>query len=281
MLNIFKEKFLQSHFYNKFLNKFFEVVIDLIAPKCCYLCGIRLFNNENLCDNCKQKAVLIDQSNCCKKCGYPILTYDQTGNFLDKKVKKICPSCNTEKRYFDRAYSVYQYKNIIRKTLMNLKFYFDIDAISFIGIQMFKTYKKTIDKVDFICIIPITNFKLFNKGYNHAGLIAKSFYEVLKKQNQQDNTKETILYDLFVKTTKSVASKQLSQHERWLKKYNFKINSKYKTKEYIDSFTGKKFLIIDDIMTTGATLNVASKIIKDTFPKSKVYCLTFARTMLY
>ena len=66
-----------------------------------------------------------------------------------------------------------------------------------------------------------------------------------------------------------------------VKIHNIEIKEKYRTKEKISDFKGKTFLIIDDIMTTGGTMNAVAKLLKDTFPSCKVECLTFARTMLY
>ena len=271
MLNNLFSFLKRNNIFNKVVD-FFNIVSTY---ECCF-CNNKLSDDKYICEDCLKSIHIIKQSSCCKVCGYPLPDFIDTGNFLDKKQSIVCPSCQSGKRYFNIARSVFQYKGIIRKCLMNLKFYFQTDFLSFIGEEIYKVYK-TMPKVDYICFIPITRVKLFCKGYNHAGLIASSFFKVLKKTSK----KEVLLYDFIVKTKSSQSSKELSQTERWLKKYNFSINQKYTTDEFIKKISGKHILIIDDIMTTGATLNVASKIIKQTFPKSNVYCLTFARTMLY
>ena len=256
------------------LKKFFHIFLDIVLPKCCCLCCCA---NDNglLCDKCSQSCYQIDQKNCCKQCGYPFQTNNNDGtNFLDKN-KVFCPSCKSGKRYFDIARSCYQYKAQIKKSLKNFKFYFQTDILPLVGVSILQTYQ-TMFEADYICFIPITRLKLFQKGYNHSGLITLAFL-------QQLTTGKTpiLLEDLLVKTKISQSSKTLSQNQRWLKKYNFDINKKYQTSQWKAQMDGKTILIIDDIMTTGATLNMASYTLKKYFPNIKIECITFARTMLY
>ena len=320
--------------------------------------------NDYLCSKCLSKLKLINQKTCCKKCGYPI----DRNNFLDKAI--FCPSCESRKKYFNIARSVVQYKMLARKTLLNMKYHFQTESLSFFAESMTNVYINDMSKADIICFVPVTNWKLFLKGFNHAGLIANAFYKnlMIKKRqrhcidefssadrnnfgnnccinsycndnysisasntgnlrkdngnkmkssindknknirneknifnkfskesiltiinilldavivNHNNNTDEILIRDLFTKSAKTLQSKKLSRYERMLKKHNFVINSKYLSQFWKKQFTNKTFLVIDDIMTTGSTLNSISKILKDAFPTCKVECLTFARTMLY
>ena len=89
-----------------------------------------------------------------------------------------------------------------------------------------------------------------------------------------------LLNDLFVKLKKTQQSKKLSQFERLHKHHFFGINKKYLVDKYF-TLNSKNILIIDDIMTTGSTLNELSFLIGNKYPKANIECLTFARTMLY
>ena len=282
----------------------FSFLLDIISPRCCCLCGDELqSNNLFLCQKCADRNEFINQKDCCVKCGYPFQTsssnHDDGKNFLDKN-RVICPSCKTGKRYFDIARSCYQYRYNIRKAVMWLKFYFQTDVLSFIGKSVLEVYK-TMPPADYVCFIPCTQWQLLAKGYNHAGLIANAFLKAVKDEmktkyttnicnnygqdynkngsiNNKDIVVPLLFEDLLIKTRKTAYSKNLTQEQRWLKKYNFEVNVKYRQSKM---FEHKTILIIDDIMTTGATLNMASFLLKKQFPTAKIECITFARTMLY
>ena len=284
----------------KIFNNFIQCIFNIICPQCCLFCGekIILKNNKTqesqnlqkfLCQNCQNEIIPIDQANCCKKCGYPLYQsplYQQdenieiNSNFLNKKYN-LCYSCELAKNCFTIARSCFQYKTKLRRLLINFKLYFQTESIDFIGLSLLKVYS-SMPHADIVCCIPVTKTKLFFKGYNHASLIASNFYEHLTNQKRTNKRTTIFLPDMLLKTRSSVQSKMLSQKERLQKKHNFVINSKYLSNEWRQFFSKKTILIIDDIMTTGATLNTAASVIKASFGKDiKIECLTLARTMLY
>ena len=239
-------------------------------------CGnnVVLLTQMWFCDKCRDKIsqhLITDE--CCKKCGYPI----KKENFLDNN--KQCQSCKEYKPIFNIARSCYCYKGAIRKMLLNFKFYSVDGCLWFFGKALYYTYITKLQKADYVCFVPITKRKLFFKGFNHACELAKVFCKVANN-NHEDIL---LLYDLIIKTTNTKASKGLHKQDRLLKQHCFQVNDKYlhkNTNDYID-LNSKTILIIDDIMTTGGTLNAMAKTIKQHFPRCKVECLTFARTMLW
>lgn len=284
----------------KIFKNFIQHIFNIICPQCCLFCGEKIIlennktqENQNLqkflCQNCQDEIIPIEQTNCCKTCGYPLYqspfyrpneNTEINSNFLDKS--NLCYSCNSIKSgHLAIARSCFQYKTKLRKLLINFKLYFQTESIDFIGLSLLKTYSY-MPHADIICCIPITKTKLFFKGYNHASLIASSFYKHLINQRQINKQTTIFIPDMLIKYHNSVQSKTLSQKERLQKKHNFAINNKYLSDKWRQFFSKKTILIIDDIMTTGATLNSATSVIKEAFGKDiKIECLTLARTMLY
>jgi len=256
-----------SHIVWRFICK----LIDCVVPECCFVCGNVLTSNEKsdwICSQCDKLFVSINQNECCQKCGYPM----PKENFLDEHSQ--CQSCAHYKPYFIMARSAMQYRDGARRALLLLKFHFNTDGLKFIGEQMYKAYLRSdTPRPDIVCFVPITRRKLFFKGFNHAALVANAFIYAAREHGDNLN----LVYDLLVKTAKTQQSKELNQAGRLQKKHFIKINDKH----FETVRKAKNILVIDDIMTTGGTLNNVAKIITAISPMCNVYCLTFARTMLY
>lgn len=172
------------------------------------------------------------------------------------------------------ARSAMQYRDGCRRALLLLKFHFNTDGLKFIGERMYEAYLQAgMPRPDIVCFAPITRRKLFFKGFNHAALVANAFVQAAREHGENLN----LVYDLLVKTAKTQQSKELNRAGRLQKKHFVELN-----KRHVATIRkAKNILVIDDIMTTGGTLNNAAKIIIAASPRCKVSCLTFARTMLY
>ena len=251
------------HFISKF--------VDFAIPNCCFVCGNILTSSEKSCGVCGQCDGLfipINQNECCQKCGYPM----PVENFLDKHSK--CHSCAHYRPYFLMARSAVQYQMQARRMLLLLKFHFNTDGLKFIGERMYETYLRAgMPKPDIVCFVPITRRKLFFKGFNHAALVANAFVQAAREHGENLN----LVYDFLVKTAKTKQSKELNQEGRLRKRHFIELNPRYLNV----ARKAKNILVIDDIMTTGGTLNNVAKVITAANLKCNVCCLTFARTMLY
>lgn len=251
--------------------RFVRKLVDCAVPECCFVCGNVLTSHEKnsrICNQCDELFVPINQNECCQKCGYPM----PKENFFDTHSQ--CQSCAHYRPYFLMARSAMQYCDGARRALLLLKFHFNTDGLKFIGKRMYEAYLQAgMPRPEIICFVPITRRKLFFKGFNHAALVANAFIQAAREHGENLN----LVYDLLVKTAKTQQSKELNQVGRLQKKHFININDKH-----LDAVRKARYiLVIDDIMTTGGTLNNAAKVITSANPRCNVLCLTFARTMLY
>ncbi len=127
---------------------------------------------------------------------------------------------------------------------------------------MFKNFKDEINNCDIICAVPLHKKRLRQRKFNQAALIAKFLDR--KKFNPD------LLWRL-VNTVSQVKLKR-EERERNLKKA-FLVNKKYR-----NSIKDKTILLIDDVATTGATINNCAKALKKAGAK-KVVVLTIAKTV--
>ena len=120
-----------------------------------------------------------------------------------------------------------------------------------------------IDQADVIIPIAMHKHKLLKRGYNQAALIAMKIAKLKKIKYLPQAV-------IKVVNTDSQAGLKKSQRIKNIKN-SFKLNDKF-----INEIRGKKILLIDDLITTGASIDECCKILKLASP-SQIFVLTLAK----
>lgn len=125
-----------------------------------------------------------------------------------------------------------------------------------------ETYHLDIKQFEYIAPIPLFPSRLRERGYNQSQLLAE---EVSRKYNIRLSMNNLVR----IRATEHQTS--LSEKERWTNIYGaFRIKN-------LAEFSGKNILVIDDLLTTGATASEAARTLKDAGAKT-VGVLTLAIT---
>lgn len=234
-----------------------ENFLDELYPKnfSCYNCSAEINDASpyHLCKNCQEK--IIPLKNICQKCG------DELNEFTP-----YCDNCKNKKRYFNKAESVTVYENLAKNLVHELKYNgkkYIADLIANYLIERFKTCEFK-DKINIVMCVPISHEKLLTRKYNQAEEIAKPF---ALHYNLDHN------FNCLVRIRNTPSQIELTKEER--------------TKNLIGAFAfdgsadikNKNILIIDDVLTTGSTLDELAKLLKLNGAK-QVFCLTFCHTKL-
>lgn len=184
----------------------------------------------------------------CEKCFHQI-------QYLNQSPQKIIDNCN--------VYSATLYKDNVQKMIRGLKYHNQYE-LAFYQAKLMFDYWKNIEKSNYsYVIIPVPMFdkKEKKRGYNHMTLVAQEFAK-LAGENY------TVSTDIIkrIKDTKPQYKLTLKQRQANLKNA-FALTEKYK------NFKNEKFLIIDDILTTGSTLHEMIKTL-NTKSINNITCLT-------
>lgn len=236
--------------------KFKNKILDILFPHACQLCETHI-DQAGLCNNCWIKIEFIG-NNRCYICGMPLIQV--------RSHKELCGICILNKPAYDRAFSVFVYnehsKDLIHKLKYNDKTYLtEIFADWFLRI-----IPEINDQIDYVIAVPIHKIKLLKRGYNQASLLARKL---------SAKTKLYYLPNCLEKTINTISQSGLRKQDRAKNiKKSFKINE-----SLIDKIKGKNLLLIDDVLTTGATINACSRILKKN-GVNKIYVLTVGRTSL-
>jgi competence protein ComFC len=189
-----------------------------------------------LCDQCTKQFLPIE-GDCCVRCSRPFQS-------LAEEFRKgdFCYDCvrweedNEWKGILARNVSLYEYNEFLKGVISRYKFRGDYVLSKFLC----KGLKKVIKEYDLFVPVPLSNERLYERGFNQAeALILEAGFTptlVLKRTHTEKQSKK-------------------SREERIHLSNVFKIASE-------EEIVGKKVLLVDDIYTTGSTLLHAGKILK-------------------
>ena len=213
-------------------------IINIIDMLFPQVCGIcGKLNKEGLCNKCKIN--------------------------LEELVENGIVNQSLEGMYFDELIYIFKYEGLIRKFILDYKFhekpYMYISIVAFI-LKNKIIYEK-MQNYDTIIPVPISKKRMKERGYNQSLLIAKKISQSLKIPLQTN---------CLFKTKNIIEQSKLNKEQR---KENIQNVYKLKNKEILKN---KRILLIDDIYTTGSTVNECSKILQQGMPK-KIDVLVLAK----
>ncbi|WP_300377968.1 ComF family protein [Brachyspira sp.] len=240
--------------YKHFVNN----ILSLIFPNHCIICG-DLMQSENMnyiCIDCINKNldyIHKDEYIRCSKCG----------KVLESETS-IC-ICRNEELYFDECRSMLYYNNHTIDLIHKMKFSHRYLICRDLAAMLSYYYKDYIKSYDAISFVPLGRKRLLERGYNQSELIAENISKILNIKLIDD-----IIYRK--KETKALSSLNSKTQRMNMIKNAFEVNNNYN--DYSEKIN---LLIIDDVFTTGSTLNEISKEIKKLKCINKIGLLTAAR----
>lgn len=241
--------------FRRIKNLFLLLEDSLSKEHSCICCNSEMLDGSEfqVCEKCLNNMQKIKEP-VCSKCGEAL----EDGNLN-------CSFCEKFNYAFKSNRSIFYYDENSSKIIKGLKYNQRKYYAKHIAKLMCED-KLIFEKVDLITFVPISGKRKKKRGFNQAEEIAK---EISKLVNIE-------VVELLLKVKDNKTQAGLSQKERLENlKDTFKIKESEKEK-----ILGKRILIIDDVFTTGATLNECSIILKMAKPKA-VKTLTFAKTKLF
>lgn len=239
----FKEKLLKVR----------DRILDIIFPKSikCIFCDEELTSHavNRTCEDCQRTLPFISRG--CPKCG-SILNDNNSG---------VCANCKANNFDFEQARSVFVYTDKVVSVIHRFKYSSQIYLADPLADYMSDVLATWDIEPDIITAVPLHKARERERGYNQSRLLGEHIAKKLKYPYMDLCTK---IVDNPSQTTLDVASRKSNV----VGAYKF-IDSKRKVVK------GKTILLIDDIYTTGSTVNEVTKVLKQA-GADKVYVLTLA-----
>lgn len=229
--------------YSGVIKYFSKSVFDYILPRFCCACKTKLsISQDTICDSCFSK---IQKSTPAR------LQHEFERKFANKNIITgfYAPFVFEKDKELQHAIHALKYQN---------KFGVGIFLGSVIACEIKKI--KSDWHFDLVIPIPLHHLKKAERGYNQSYFIAKGVGKVLKTKSSDRIVKR-------IKYTESQTKMNLNEREQNISQA-FKIIFK-------DAVAGKNILLLDDVITTGATISECGKILLDAGAK-KIYAASIA-----
>lgn len=227
----------------------FEKIINFLLPTRCIACGAEVLLAHTLCKECFMKINFISAP-CCKLCGTE-LPYE---NFA-------CINCTTLTNiFYDQIKAVFKYDDFSKNLILKFKHGDKPQLAKFFSNIMSHKINSFEKNFDYIIPVPIHWKRYITRKYNQSYLLAK----LLSHKN-----KIKISYKELTRI-KNTTIQHGNINER---KKN--VRNAFHLKSNI--FNNKNILIIDDVITTGSTINECARILKEEGNAASVSALAIAK----
>jgi ComF family protein len=231
---------------------------EVIFPTQCLGCAeiLHPFTGQLFCPACKDKIKFITGS-LCFICGT---------TFPDSPAENhLCGDCLEKRPYFSSARAVFSYENIILNAIHHFKYNRDISIGEMLSSFMADFSFPDIDFTDYSLIMPVPLHikRLRERGFNQSLILARAFGE--KRQIP-------VNFSLLKRHKFTLTQTGSNRNERKKNiKGAFEVSNRGK-------IAGKNIILIDDVYTTGATINECAKTLIKAGAR-KVAVLTLARVL--
>ncbi|MDH3943931.1 MAG: ComF family protein [Anaerolineae bacterium] len=220
--------------------------VDWVFPPQCGGCGL---GGNRWCEQCNGAIEKITKP-FCESCGLPGIS------------NNLCGRCTSQQPAFDAARSLGIYQSSLRNAVIKLKYKRDFGLGETLADQLLKLISSWDWSVQAVVPIPLGRERERERGYNQAALFARPIalgLGVPFREKIVSRSRDTL---------KQVGLTETERQRNVLGA--FEIGERLLNKENL--------LLVDDVMTTGATLNSCAGVLKQA-GAGKVYAITLARAL--
>ena len=232
-------------------------VLDVLFPPLCIVCRGAVSDPGSLCPECWGTLHFLDGP-ACATCGLPF-EFDPGGETL-------CAACLAYPPAFDRARAIMRYDDASRKPVLALKHADRLDLVPAFGRWLERSGRELLGQSDVIVPVPLHRLRLWRRRYNQSAELARA----LARHG-------AIAVDPFALCRTRPTPSQGQMPSASARRKN--VRGAFTVPENRRStLNGKVVLLVDDVLTTGATANACGKALKRA-GVAKVFVLALARVV--
>lgn len=237
----------------------FRIFFQLFFVNRCPIC-YEVQSNDNVCSSCFSNLSFLGQG--CTKCQEP----------FEYEIPEInqCQVCiKRDLAFFSTMQCAMKYNNTIKELVLRFKNNQDF-ALSLLFAKWMIHSRKDIFENAILVPVPLYKKRLAMRGYNQSMLLARAIGRVV------GSPVVDLLYR--VRDTNSQATKTVKEREENVKNA-FAFKAKYKQKKYKPLLDNRHIILIDDVITTGATLFECAKALRLGGVNQEIHLVGLARRL--
>lgn len=232
-------------------------LVDFVFPPLCILCREPVADPDGLCPACWTEMQFIDGP-VCAQCGLPFE--------IDAGPDTVCGACIAHPPAFDKARAILRYDDASKKPILALKHADRLDLVPAFGKWLERAGRTLLAEVDMIVPVPLHRMRLWKRRYNQAAELSRSL-------SRLSGVPLAPLVLERLKPTPSQGAMPSAEARRKNVAGAFRV-----PKAMRDAVRGKRALLVDDVLTTGATASASARALKRA-GASSVYILALARVV--
>lgn len=230
--------------------RFLNIIFELLWPEVCPFCG--KVNKTGICPACRKKLKQLSIKNPkCMRCGKPVR----------HKEREYCYDCAHTYHYYDRGAALWLHKEPVSTSIYQFKYHNQRRFGLYYAEEMTLRYKKLIQlwSPEAIIPVPLHVSRRRARGYNQSWIVARELGRML----------EIPVVDELVERVRNTSPQKQQTHKNRKTNLSNAFALKYKLQRV------KSVLLIDDIYTTGNTVDGVARVLKQAGVE-KVYFLTIS-----
>jgi ComF family protein len=231
------------------------ILLDLLLPPLCLACRSPVASQGGLCSDCWSAAHFLSAP-CCKRCGTPFT--EEVGEEAE------CAACLSDPPPYDRARAVFRYDDASKGLVLSFKHADRPGLARFFTPWMARAAAELLPDADLIVPVPLHRWRLLRRRYNQAALLAMGL-------SRRSGVR--CIPDLLRRTRSTRPQGMMGREER-----ERNVKGAITLAKSPESLAGKRVLLVDDVLTTGATLGECVRVLRQS-GVSRIDVVTLARVV--